>query len=249
MSSRVLRVNIVGPDAEELLKGSFMVASAFPTAVASKPTETAADMPMPPAKDGYHMHPYVGIPGIIGVGGARHFCAFPSGISARPARVEGQLLAGSLFDDLSFSMEGVLHLSDVQIMKLPPWGHLRPVLSKQASVAHGQASPARAAAAADAAAPAVDNPSDEINWRVDYVDDFGNGTSTPTVPWQVGGAAASRAPASSNPAALISDLLDASNGAVTHDPKSSRTVQRRSLASAAPVESKTDNFPWHLHDL
>merc|ERR1712232_77692 len=136
-------------------------------------------------------------------------------------------------------MEGVLHLSDVQIVKLPPWGHQQKTLQGSVgSVPKGLEAPA-----------AAKDTTSESNWVVDYIDGVDNeagNTPMPSVPWQRD---TPPAPAPSDPAALLSDLLHASEGTRAGRRQAEQTnsggdaVQRRGMDSAA-ANSKGYSFPW-----
>jgi hypothetical protein len=235
-TSRVVHVNVVGADGEELLEGAFQVASLFPSG-ASEDSGSTATIPQSKAlqpeavvaaKDGYHVQPYVGVPGVIGEGAARHFCAFPTGVDVRPARVSGPLHAGPLFDQLRFSMEGVLHLSDVQIVNLPPWGQhaRRTAVGKRPEVE-----------------TAVEGTEGEFSWKVG-----GEGGNMLD-----GERGTPPAPDPPDTAALLSNLLDArvatgAKGRPVDTPKSGSALHRRS-GDSAPLDSKGGTFPWHLHEL
>merc|ERR1712070_54524 len=116
-----MKFSVLGPGGSEVLQGAVQMGNSGTTNEGNAGSGVNGTTHLP--RDGYNLHPYVGIPGVLGPGQARYICAFSGKVSVMPVSVVGNLQGGTLIQDLSFSPEGVLHIPDVSLMQLPPWGH------------------------------------------------------------------------------------------------------------------------------
>jgi hypothetical protein len=134
-----IRFSVLGPGGSEIFQGAVKAQ----TQVNSSSGEAIARQNDPqPSRDGYHMQPYVGIPGVLGAGQARYVCAFSKSISVIPVISSEPFQAGKLLAEFDFRPEGVLHLPNASVMQFPPWGYQTSSHSRQ-TPASGSNSPAR----------------------------------------------------------------------------------------------------------
>jgi hypothetical protein len=113
--------SILGPGGSEVLQGVVQLGTAGRDNSSSDIKEMNKTKKLP--RDGYNVHPYIGIPGVLGPGQARFMCAFSAKVSVVSVNVLGNLQAGPLLYDFGFKPEGTVHLPDVSVLQLPPWGH------------------------------------------------------------------------------------------------------------------------------
>eukprot|EP00928_Gymnodinium_smaydae_P003297 TRINITY_DN11183_c0_g1_i2.p1 TRINITY_DN11183_c0_g1~~TRINITY_DN11183_c0_g1_i2.p1 ORF type:complete len:304 (+),score=62.12 TRINITY_DN11183_c0_g1_i2:264-1175(+) len=234
---------VKGPGGEEVIKVAVEVPSALPSA----PTRRSGDDEDVPdldeedpddegrakaAKDGYQLQPYVGAPGVLDAGvQVRHLCAFPSGVDVRPARLDGSIMGGPFLQDLGFRLEGVLHLPDVSIVRLPPWGHMRSAVSG----AHGSsgtssapASPSTASRSAEEADTSTSEASRVSGTRRRPAPP--PGTSAEDLLW---GSYAKEAGAKAHP----TRQTRTSRGDATPQESAARASQSSSTSAAAPASN------------
>lgn len=89
----------------------------------------AIDVPPPentPPRQGgraYQMQLFVGRPGILGPGHARYIAGFPSQLTASPVLRAAPLQAGPTLAALSFQLESAMHIPQLRVAVLPPWGY------------------------------------------------------------------------------------------------------------------------------
>jgi len=241
---RILDFSVRGPHGEEVLEGTVQAAVPFPRG------GEGGEMPeFAKSRPGFRMQPFVGPPHVLGTAQARHLCAFPDDLAVVPARVVGPVRAGGLLVDLDFKLEGALHLSDLQVVRLPPWGVDRAGASGGSTArAQQQAVPASQTAMPPAMRKRPEEPTASRR---------GGGGAPPAPP---------PPPAGGGDGGIFGDLMAFDDATLERSSRAPWAGVNRGQVAAADAEGAAARaaagahqsqhkgggsdaaFPWHMHD-
>merc|ERR1719331_894728 len=90
-----INFNVLGPGGSEVLQGAVEVGASGASGVLMNqgdPEPASQVDGYQLSRDGYNLHPYVGIPGVLGPGQARYACAFSAKVSVEAVRISGPIM-------------------------------------------------------------------------------------------------------------------------------------------------------------
>lgn len=258
--------SVLAPDGTEVLEGAVETA---PPSSADQDTAGAGSAFSMGRGPGYRMQLFVGSPGVLEAkpSQGKHICAFPNDLDMSPTRIAEPLRAGALLTkELDFKIEGAFYLSNLRVVRLPPWGHRgegdQSTVPKETRVGaqssatrapqSGQSASSSPTAFQDAGweegsrAPWANAPADTSH-RNSAGAVSGEGSASSNFPWHLhdNDRVASVPPAGPRP---VPQSVASSSKDAQGDGVAPRTVPSSEGGVKDPGD-RDSAFPWHLHEI